>query len=109
MVAVTKLTSKGQTTIPQDVQAALHVVAGDLIAWEVADDGTARVRREQPMRRPFHPGVIPVQAGIQWSLGRGVPRSGRFKGGRAPRCSQRFVQGVLPAWNVRTGSPPARG
>ena len=35
MIAVAKITAKGQTTIPQDVRAALHVSPGDLIAWEV--------------------------------------------------------------------------
>jgi antitoxin PrlF len=49
MLAVAKITSKGQTTIPKDVRAALHVAPGDLIAWEVGDDGTATVRRVQPM------------------------------------------------------------
>jgi antitoxin PrlF len=49
MLAVAKITAKGQTTIPQDVRAALHVVPGDLIAWEVGADGTATVRRVQPM------------------------------------------------------------
>ena len=49
MLAVAKITTKGQTTIPQDVRAALQVSAGDLIAWEVGADGTATVRRVQPM------------------------------------------------------------
>ena len=49
MMAVAKITAKGQTTIPQDVRAALHVGPGDFIAWEVDEDGTARVRRVQPM------------------------------------------------------------
>lgn len=49
MIAVAKITSKGQTTIPRDVRAALHVAPGDLIAWEVGQDGTATVRRVQPM------------------------------------------------------------
>lgn len=49
MPAIAKITSKGQTTIPQDIRAALHVGPGDLIAWEVAEDGTARVRRVQPL------------------------------------------------------------
>jgi antitoxin PrlF len=49
MRAVAKITAKGQTTIPQDVRAALHVTAGDLIAWEVGADGTATVRRVQPL------------------------------------------------------------
>ena len=49
MLAVAKITAKGQTTIPHNVRSALHVAAGDLIAWEVGDDGTATVRRVQPM------------------------------------------------------------
>ncbi|MBK6636464.1 MAG: type II toxin-antitoxin system PrlF family antitoxin [Rhodocyclaceae bacterium] len=49
MLAVAKITAKGQTTIPQSVRAALHVSSGDLIAWEVGADGTATVRRVQPL------------------------------------------------------------
>jgi bifunctional DNA-binding transcriptional regulator/antitoxin component of YhaV-PrlF toxin-antitoxin module len=49
MLVVAKITAKGQTTIPQDVRAALHVGPGDLIAWEVGAEGTATVRRVQPM------------------------------------------------------------
>lgn len=49
MLAVAKITAKGQTTIPQDVRVALHVVPGDSIAWSVDADGTATVRRVQPL------------------------------------------------------------
>ena len=49
MLALAKITAKGQTTIPQDVRTALKVSSGDLIAWEVGVDGTATVRRVQPM------------------------------------------------------------
>jgi AbrB family looped-hinge helix DNA binding protein len=49
MVAVAKITSKGQTTIPQEVRNAMRVAPGDLIAWDVAPDGTATVRRVQPL------------------------------------------------------------
>jgi bifunctional DNA-binding transcriptional regulator/antitoxin component of YhaV-PrlF toxin-antitoxin module len=49
MLAIAKITTKGQTTIPQDVRTALKVAPGDLIAWEIAEDGTARVRRVQPL------------------------------------------------------------
>ncbi|MFN3752270.1 MAG: AbrB/MazE/SpoVT family DNA-binding domain-containing protein [Thiobacillus sp.] len=49
MLAIAKITAKGQTTIPQNVRAALKVAPGDLIAWEIEADGTARVRRVQPL------------------------------------------------------------
>jgi AbrB family looped-hinge helix DNA binding protein len=49
MFAVAKITAKGQTTIPQEVRVALNVAPGDLIAWEVGADGTATVRRVQPL------------------------------------------------------------
>lgn len=49
MPAIAKITAKGQTTIPKQVRAALHVAPGDLIVWEILPDGTASVRRMQPM------------------------------------------------------------
>ena len=49
MSTIAKITAKGQTTIPQDIRAALKVGPGDLIAWEVTGDGTARVHRVQPV------------------------------------------------------------
>lgn len=49
MSAIAKITSKGQTTIPQDIRTALKVSAGDLIAWEIGPDGSATVRRVQPL------------------------------------------------------------
>jgi bifunctional DNA-binding transcriptional regulator/antitoxin component of YhaV-PrlF toxin-antitoxin module len=49
MIAFAKITAKGQTTIPQHIRAALRVAPGDLIAWEVGADGTATVRRVQPV------------------------------------------------------------
>lgn len=49
MVPVSKITAKGQTTIPQEIRAALHVGPGDLIVWDVGADGTATVRWVQPL------------------------------------------------------------
>jgi bifunctional DNA-binding transcriptional regulator/antitoxin component of YhaV-PrlF toxin-antitoxin module len=49
VTAIAKITVKGQTTIPQNIRVALRIGPGDFIAWEMADDGSARVRRVQPM------------------------------------------------------------
>ena len=49
MTTLAKITSKGQTTIPQEIRAALNVAPGDLIAWEIAPNGSATVRRVQPL------------------------------------------------------------
>ena len=39
---------RGQTTVPQEIRAALDSKPGDLIAWEVEPDGRVAVRRIQP-------------------------------------------------------------
>ncbi|MBS0558271.1 MAG: AbrB/MazE/SpoVT family DNA-binding domain-containing protein [Proteobacteria bacterium] len=49
MNAIAKITAKGQTTIPADIREGLHVAPGDTLIWELQDDGTARVRRVQPL------------------------------------------------------------
>ncbi|AGX87416.1 AbrB/MazE/SpoVT family DNA-binding domain-containing protein [Candidatus Symbiobacter mobilis] len=45
MTAIAKITAQGQTTIPADVRQALRVGSGDLLAWEMLEDGVACVRR----------------------------------------------------------------
>jgi AbrB family looped-hinge helix DNA binding protein len=49
MARVAKVTSKGQTTIPRQVREALQVKPGDLIAWEIGENGRVEVRRVQPV------------------------------------------------------------
>ena len=49
MIAVAKITARGQTTTPPNVRPALHVAPGDLIAWEIGTNGAATVRRVQPL------------------------------------------------------------
>lgn len=49
MSTFAKVTSKGQTTIPQEIRARLNVKPGDLLAWEVLPSGEVRVRRVEPM------------------------------------------------------------
>ncbi len=49
MASIAKITAKGQTTIPQEIRALLHIKPGDLIAWEQTASGAVQVRRLQPM------------------------------------------------------------
>ncbi len=48
-----KLSSKGQVTLPKAVRDALGVQPGDLIAYEVEGD-TVRLRRLEPFDAAFH-------------------------------------------------------
>ena len=45
MPAISKITAKGQTTVPQPVREALGSKPGDLLAWEIAPTGKVTVRR----------------------------------------------------------------
>jgi bifunctional DNA-binding transcriptional regulator/antitoxin component of YhaV-PrlF toxin-antitoxin module len=47
--AISKITAKGQTTVPLEVRTALKSKPGDLIAWEIEPDGRVGVRRIQPL------------------------------------------------------------
>ena len=47
MTAISKISSKGQTTVPQAVRAALKSKPGDLIEWEIDARGNVGVRRIQ--------------------------------------------------------------
>lgn len=42
---VSKLTSKGQVTVPEEIRGELHLVAGDRLVWEISEKGVARVQR----------------------------------------------------------------
>ena len=49
MPAISKITAKGQTTVPQEVRVALKSKPGDLIAWEIESNGRVAVHRIQPL------------------------------------------------------------
>ncbi len=49
MLAVAKITAKGQTTIPRQIREALRVGSGDFLAWDVEQDGVVRVHRVEPV------------------------------------------------------------
>ena len=43
-MAKSTVTSKGRTTVPADVRAALHAVHGTRLEWHVMPDGSVIVR-----------------------------------------------------------------
>jgi len=53
MTIISKITSKGQTTVPQAVRAALKSEPGDLIAGEIDARGNIGVRRVQAADRKY--------------------------------------------------------
>jgi antitoxin PrlF len=44
-VAVSKITSKGQVTIPEEIRRQYHLQAGEQIEWEVTEHGTVELRK----------------------------------------------------------------
>jgi antitoxin PrlF len=50
--ATSKLTSKYQATIPEPVRRALHLGAGDAIAFDI-DDGQIRLRKARSVDLAF--------------------------------------------------------
>jgi AbrB family looped-hinge helix DNA binding protein len=42
-VAVSRITSKGQVTIPEEIRRQCHLEAGERIEWEVTDRGTVEL------------------------------------------------------------------
>jgi AbrB family looped-hinge helix DNA binding protein len=53
ITAVSKLTSKNQTTIPAPVREALDLSAGDALAFEVLGSGHVVVRKWTPIDMEF--------------------------------------------------------
>lgn len=53
MTEISKITVKGQTTVPRRIREAVQISAGDQISWEVHDDGSIRVRRVDPLDLAF--------------------------------------------------------
>jgi antitoxin PrlF len=51
--AVSKLTSKNQTTIPAPVREALDLSAGDLLSFEIMAGGSVMVRKWTPIDLEF--------------------------------------------------------
>ena len=51
-----KITSKGQITLPKEVRKTLGVAAGDRLAYEV-DGNTVRLRKAEPFNAAWHGAV----------------------------------------------------
>jgi AbrB family looped-hinge helix DNA binding protein len=56
-MTTSKVTSKGQTTIPKEVREALHVGAGDRLAFESQGDGTVLVRKIEAFDVTWHEAI----------------------------------------------------
>jgi AbrB family looped-hinge helix DNA binding protein len=52
-LAVSKVTSKYQTTVPAPVREALCLEKGDALVFEVGDDGTVTLRKAVPLDPAF--------------------------------------------------------
>jgi AbrB family looped-hinge helix DNA binding protein len=52
-VAVSKVTSKNQITVPAPVREALCLAKGDSLLFEVADDGAVTLRKAVPLDAAF--------------------------------------------------------
>lgn len=50
---VSRISSKGQVTIPKEVRERLHAKVGDLLEYEVQGN-VVTVRRVEPFDRAFH-------------------------------------------------------
>jgi len=55
--AVSKLTSKYQTTVPAAVREALCLEKGDALAFEIADDGAVTLRKAVALDQAFADGL----------------------------------------------------
>lgn len=49
MPHLARISSKGQVTVPARIRKALHVSSGDLIAWDLDEQGRVTIRRVAPL------------------------------------------------------------
>ncbi len=49
-----KLSSKGQVTIPKEVRESLGLQPGDFVTYEIAGNDSAILRRVEPFDAAFH-------------------------------------------------------
>ena len=51
-----KITSKGQVTLPKEVRKSLGVVAGDRLVYEL-EGNTVRLRKAEPFHAAWHEAI----------------------------------------------------
>ena len=54
MISASKVTSKGQVTIPKEVRERLRVRAGDVLVYEFQENGPVVVRKMEPFDAGWH-------------------------------------------------------
>lgn len=94
MSVIAKITSKGQTTIPQEVRNALKVQAGDSLVWEITPDGSARVRLQGKINLGQYASKV--------ILGQDIER-GRYEAFGSigkPKTNSSYLQLSLPVSNT---------
>ena len=52
-IASSRLTSKGQATVPLPVRRKLHLEPGDTVVFEESQAGTVRIRKAEPLDLEF--------------------------------------------------------
>jgi AbrB family looped-hinge helix DNA binding protein len=52
-IASSRLTTKGQATVPLSVRKRLHLKAGDTVIFEESETGTVRIRKAEPLDIEF--------------------------------------------------------
>jgi AbrB family looped-hinge helix DNA binding protein len=52
-IASSRLTIKGQATVPLSVRKRLHLKPGDTVIFEESEAGTVRIRRAEPLDLEF--------------------------------------------------------
>ena len=63
---VSKVTSKGQVTLPKVIRDKLHVRPGDTLAYELRPEGAFTVRKLQPLDREWYE-ALSTTLGEEWN------------------------------------------
>jgi antitoxin PrlF len=62
MAMASKVTTKGQVTIPKEVRERLRIRAGDVLVYEFQEDGLLNVRKMEPFDAGWHRALSPTLA-----------------------------------------------